>query len=204
LHTCILDTWQNNSENLRRILALPHTLQWEKIGRVQYHEIATLLPNLPTLTSLDILGNVLSRSLVSALPHLQSLSVTDDAPDRGVLHGCPQLTELNINTMYFVIHDFYEPLPPLHTLSICPVVSLKWLSRSSIRTSLQKLTLGAKPHFSKRISSAHLQYLEHLSSLRELSIDKCVFEDGLEQSAEFEALCIPSTFIPTLRKLVIR
>jgi hypothetical protein len=177
LHTMHIEQLHNNTNNMRRVLAQPHTLEWKQIGFI-CDDLVPLLPLLPSLTTLRTYSQNLTRECVAALPNLTYLNLLGTRNLDDILGGCHSLARLDIHGA-------------LH---------LGWAQQPAIRTSLQKLVLYTSS--APRMPSDELGHLIHLHGLRELSlyhdnfIQDCTLNERLQR---IHALHLPQLHTITVR-----
>jgi hypothetical protein len=169
-------------DNLQRIFATPHTLEWQSMNRIESVVVARLLPALPSLTQLAGPSHVFPADVMGALPHLTTLIMTGTNMLDRALSNCHNLTCLKI-----VLDD---------------ASTLEWACTPSLRTSLRTLKL-IRFREGFRMDHTQLRHLFHLTHLNTLTLDADAFAATLMESPELAALRPPSAALQKLQSLII-
>jgi hypothetical protein len=97
LHTFAMSCIFANPINMRRIVAIPHTLAWKNIGWIDNIDSAEMLVALPSLTTLHGYPYAFSPSVLASLPLLHSLCVQGTCGLTLLLSGENTLKELIVH-----------------------------------------------------------------------------------------------------------
>ena len=197
---------------LRRLLAQPHDLQWQRISLPSPLRDAdtALLPRLPSLTSLDLNWRYLSGlDFLQGLPNLSSLrcsSLRDGSglrlTDRLVaaLQRCTDVTELHLDRCASLtaahLAELLPRMPRLRSLGLSDlgIDSLSFLAQAPLTIRLSRLSLSG----CKKLPVAELRHVHSLLGLRELGIHDSFDEQMDPDCDELTALRPPSAALPLL------
>jgi hypothetical protein len=182
LHTINIPCLNYNIENMRRVLAQPHALEWQAIGSIPSQQIAQLIPALPSVTCLSGSSTCFSGNIMRALPRLTRLEVIGTAGLEGILDGCTHLTHLIII--------------PMHEQS------LEYVPLVAHYSHIRSLTIHAFCYrYGLRTQDLHI--FSHVQHIHELVLDMDDCEPDVWESAELAALHPPSALLPNLQKLTL-
>jgi hypothetical protein len=206
-----LHVWPMSTSLLRRLLTQPHNLQWQQIALPEQldDEVAALLPQLPSLTSLDE-SSVVTCShfdFLRRLPNLAEVYLDMREPSAAgrieslmaALQCCGRIEELYLGSTEITAAHLNELLPRL------PQLRKLYLSEFNITTLAflaQQPMTGQLTFFQlqncKRLPLTELRHLHSLRALKELVLWRSL---GAPMDALSHSLYTPpSTLMPQLEK----
>jgi hypothetical protein len=194
---------------LRRLLALPHDLQWQEIlllGPLD-DEDAALLPRLPSLTELSLTAHAQLLDSLDFLPRLPNLVSIHCfycdglvAQLTAALQHCTNVTELALDCYDDItaahLADLLPRLPRLQSLLLLDLTvdSLSFLAQAPLTSQLSRLILS----YCTKLPVAELRHVHSLLGLRELDICRSFVEPMDPDCDELMALRPPSAALPLL------
>ena len=179
-------------EDLRALLATPHSLQWQALstsGRLD-PQLVSLLASLPALTSLEVHDEE-DLAFLRDLPNLRTLRLARFAMDEPVLPPqdmlqelqdqacsacCAHITHLAIDCSMLTsshVQAILAHMPALRTLeleSMPELESLGFLSSDPVRHTLTSLSLSGCMHSGLRALDLELRRVLPLQALASLSV----------------------------------
>jgi hypothetical protein len=205
-----------SSPVLRRLLAQPHDLQWQRLlpPLPLTDDDTALLPQLPSLTELKIDAEYLTNfDFLQRLPNLTSLDCRTDGtdpllPERLVagLRPCANITDLLLQNCHGLtaahLAEILAHLSRLQSLKLwrLGVDSLSFLAQAPLSSQLSRLVLWS----CRQLPVAELRHVHSLRGLRELQI-RTSFEEIMDP--ECDALAVlrpPSAALPLLRSFAFQ
>jgi len=208
-----------------RVFAMPHQLMWRELGwGVLPASILAIPSSLPSLTSLNISGNIYLREgspvpavsdkfTLRGLPHLRNLIADRDNGDESLalvnlLHGATTITSWITDDSLDAceggsLRDMLVELPNLTELLVDNVRSFDWIGLPSLQARLQVLTLGfddgLRHETDLKLSVEDIRQIQELRALRELKIDPRLLIPSDAMDTQLAIFTPPSRAIPTLQ-----
>jgi hypothetical protein len=204
LHSCRLSFKRNVIENMSKILATPHSLQWQDVGFVDCDEHVLLLSTLPHFKKLKTTSSTLSRIRPGIFPCIETLHlIMNSTHFLTTLGEYRHVTELFIECAEFGVGTMLNDMPRLKRLTLEMPPSLSWAHNSPLSSSLESLSLHGH-RYGRKINTRELESLLSLKSLRELIIDQCSFHPYVRTSSSFAILQPPCDALPHLKNVTVR
>jgi hypothetical protein len=206
-----LDVWPMPTSLLRRLLAQPHQLQWQEmtLPEVLDDEAAALLPQLPSLTKIDVFLDAQRFDWLPQLPNLIRADIEvsrSDDEDRApmdslvaALQRCTKIEYLKLlrsDLRAAHLADLLPRLPRLRILKLkdTDIDSLSFLSQAPTTQHLSCLVLSS----CNELPVAELRHVHSLRGLKTLILHRS-FSAPLDDHSRW-LLTPPSLTLPKLEK----
>ena len=206
-----LEVWPMPTSLLRRLLAQPHDLQWQKIivPDPLSDEAAALLPQLPSLTSLVrpfFISSCTRFDFLRQLPNLTHIFFMTNGPSVGRIESlvaelprCSQIQVLELDSKDLTaahLNELLPRLPRMHTLFFRALIveTLAFLAQEPMANQLTFLQLAN----CKQLPLTELRHVHALKCLKTLYLSRS-FDSPMDAHCQ-SLYTPPSLLLPRLDK----